>query len=65
MRPLALVGTILILLGVVGFIVKSVTYTINTSKVEVGPLEVTTAEKRTLDIPDIAAGVAVAAGTGG
>jgi len=62
MKPLVLVGVILIVLGVAGFVVKRVTYTSNTSKVDLGPVELTASEKRTVDIPDIASGIAVVAG---
>lgn len=62
MRPLVLIGVILIVLGIAGFVIKRVTYTKDTAEVNVGPLQVTTAERRTVDIPDIAAGAAVVAG---
>ncbi len=62
MKPLVLVGVILIVLGVAGFIVKRVTYTSDTSKIDLGPVQVTASEKRSIDIPDIASGIAVVAG---
>lgn len=62
MRPITVIGIVLILLGIVGFAIKSITYTKDTTKLDVGPLEVTASEKRTVDIPDIAAGAAVVAG---
>lgn len=55
MRPTTVIGIVLILLGIVGFAIKSITYTKDTTKLDVGPLEVTASEKRTVDIPDIAA----------
>lgn len=62
MRSLTLIGVILIVLGIAGFVFKRVTYPSETSKVNVGPLQVTTEQKRTVDIPDIASGAAVLAG---
>lgn len=62
MRSLTTIGVILIILGILGFIIPRITFTEETTAVEVGPLEVTTEQERSIPIPDIAAGVAVVAG---
>ncbi len=62
MKTLTLVGVILIVLGLAGFIIKRVTYTSEQSKVDLGPVQITAEQKKTVDIPDIASGAAVVAG---
>jgi hypothetical protein len=56
------VGLILILLGVVGLAFGGITYARQHKSVDLGPVEVTTTEKKTVPIPPIAGAVAVAAG---
>jgi len=62
MRQLSIIGVILIVLGIVGFIVQRVSFTQRETALEVGPLEVTTTTERSIPIPDIAAGAAIVAG---
>jgi hypothetical protein len=62
MRGLALVGVLLIVLGIAGLIVQNVTVTETEEVLDVGPLEVQTEEERNLPIPTIAGIVAVIAG---
>ncbi|HET8985153.1 MAG TPA: hypothetical protein VFN03_05285 [Trueperaceae bacterium] len=62
MRQLSIIGVILIVLGIVGFVVQRVSFTQQETALEVGPLEVTTTTERSIPIPDIAAGAAVVAG---
>ena len=45
MRPLALVGVILIIAGLVIVVMKGIPYTKSRSEVEVGPLKVTSQER--------------------
>ena len=62
MRQLTTIGVILIVLGLLGFVVPRITYTEETTAVDIGPVEVTTEQERSIPIPDIAAGAAVVAG---
>jgi len=62
MRQLTIIGVILIVLGLVGFVVQRVSFTQETTAIEVGPIEVTTTQERSIPIPDIAAGAAVVVG---
>lgn len=62
MRQLSIIGVILIVLGILGFVVQRVSFTQQETALEVGPIEVTTTTERSIPIPDIAAGVAVVAG---
>lgn len=63
MRRLVTIGVVLIALGLVGFIVPRIGFTTEETVIDAGPVEVEAEERRTVTIPDIAAGSAVAAGT--
>jgi hypothetical protein len=62
MRPAVIVGIVLIILGLVGLAYGGITYTARQTTVQVGPLEVTAKEKKTIPIPSIAGGILVAGG---
>ena len=62
MKPAALIGIVLIVLGLVGLAYGGITYTAKQTTVQVGPLEVTAKEKKTIPIPSVAGGVLVAGG---
>lgn len=62
MRSLTLIGVILVVLGIAAFIFDRFSFTERSTAVEVGPIEVTTERERTISVPNIAAGAAVAAG---
>lgn len=62
MRSLTLIGVILVVLGIAAFVFDRVSFTDRTTAVEVGPVQVTTERERSISIPNIAAGAAVAAG---
>ena len=63
MRRLVTIGVILILLGIAGFIVPRIGVTTEETIIDAGPIEVEAERRRTVSIPDLAAGAAVAAGT--
>ncbi|MES1152240.1 MAG: hypothetical protein ABUL54_10115 [Dongia sp.] len=62
MKPLAIIGVILILAGIAGLVVGRFTYTTEEKVLEVGPLVATADKEHSVRIPDIAAIVAVVAG---
>jgi len=62
MKPATLVGIVLIVLGLVGLAYGGITYTAKQTTVQVGPLQVTTQEKKTIPIPSVAGGVLLAGG---
>jgi hypothetical protein len=64
MRGLALVGVILVGLGIVGLVVQNVTFTETEEVLDIGPLEIQTEEEHNILIPTIAGIVAVIAGLG-
>ncbi len=55
-------GILLIIIGLVVLVYGGVTYTSKQTTMQVGPVEVTAKEKRTLPLPPLAGGVMVAGG---
>jgi hypothetical protein len=64
MKPLALVGLILIIGGVAALAIGRFSYTTEEKVLEVGPIVATADEKHTINIPDVAGIIAVVAGLG-
>jgi hypothetical protein len=62
MRPVAIVGIVLIVLGIAGLVVGRFTYTTEEKVLDVGPLEATAEEEHSVAIPDIAGIAAIIAG---
>jgi hypothetical protein len=64
MKPLVLVGVVLIALGVVGLAVDNISFTERRTVIDVGPLKVTADEQKSIPIPTIAGIAAVLVGLG-
>jgi len=62
MRPIALVGVVLILLGVAALVYQGVTYTSRETVVDLGPVHATADRQKTLPLPPVLGMVAVAGG---
>jgi hypothetical protein len=64
MKPLSLVGLVLIIAGVAALAIGRFSYTTEEKVLEVGPLVATADKEHTIHIPDIAGIIAVVAGLG-
>ena len=64
MKPLVLIGVVLIALGVVALAVDNISFTERKTVVDVGPLKITADEQKTIPIPTIAGVAAVIVGLG-
>jgi hypothetical protein len=62
MRPLAILGVALIVLGIVGLIVGRFSYTTQEKVLDLGPLQATAQKEHSVAIPDIAGIAAILAG---
>ena len=62
MRPIAIVGALLVLFGIVALAYQGLTYTTRETVLEVGPLKATADRQHTVAIPPVLSGAAVAAG---
>ena len=64
MKPLAMIGIVLIVLGVIGLVVENVSFTERKTVLDVGPLKVQADEQKVVPIPTIAGVAAIAVGLG-
>ena len=64
MRRLTLIGVVLAVLGLLGFVYPRITYTRQKTAVDLGPVSVQAQQRKTITIPDLASGAAVLVGLG-
>ena len=62
MKPVAIVGIVLILIGIAGLVMGRFSYTTEEKVLDVGPLEATAEKEHSIAIPDIAGVAAIIAG---
>jgi hypothetical protein len=64
MKPLAILGLVLIVLGIGGLIFRSVHWTETKNVADIGPIQINSQEEHSLWIPTVAGIAAVVAGVG-
>lgn len=62
MKPTMILGIVLIVLGVAGLAFQGISYTTREKVVDIGNLQVTTETQKTIPIPLIVGGLALAGG---
>ena len=62
MRPVAIIGLVLIVLGLAALAYQGVTYTSREKVLDIGPIHATTEREKTVPLPPVLGIVAVAAG---
>ena len=62
MRAITIVGIVLIAIGIIALAYQGITYTTREKVLEVGPVEVRAETQRTIPLPPIVGGVALAGG---
>jgi len=62
MKPAAVVGLILIILGIVALVYGGITYTTQKKVLDIGPIQATKEEHKTIPLPPILGGIALAGG---
>jgi hypothetical protein len=62
MKPLMILGIVLIVLGAIGLGVQGMTYTTREKVVDVAGIQISAETQKTVPVPLIAGGVALAAG---
>ena len=62
MNTLKIVGIILIVLGVVALIFQGITYTTREKVIDLGPIEATAEQKKTIPLPPVLGGIALVGG---
>ena len=62
MKPLAILGVVLIVLGIAGLVMGRFSYTTTEKVIDLGPLQATAEKEHNVAIPDIAGIAAIVAG---
>jgi uncharacterized membrane protein len=62
MKPATVIGIVLILVGIVGFALGGFSFTHEKKDVDMGPLQISHEQKKTVPIPPILSGVALVGG---
>jgi hypothetical protein len=62
MKPTMLVGVVLIVLGLVALAYKGITYTTQEEVAKIGPLEAKVEKEKTIPLPPVLGGLALATG---
>jgi hypothetical protein len=62
MKASRIVGVILIVLGIISLAYQGITYTTHKKVVDIGPLQATTTEHKTIPLPPILGGIALVGG---
>jgi hypothetical protein len=62
MKKYTLIGIILIVIGIVAFAYQGITYTTREKVVDFGPIQVTADKTKTIPLPPIVGGIALAGG---
>jgi hypothetical protein len=62
MKPNALIGVVLIVLGLAALVYQGISYTSRETVIDIGPLHATTERQKTLPLPPVLGIVAVAGG---
>jgi hypothetical protein len=62
MKPMALVGVLLLVLGLGALVYQGITYTSRETVIDIGPVHATADREKTLPLPPVVGVVAVAGG---
>jgi hypothetical protein len=62
MRPLSVIGIVLIVVGLAALVYQGITYTSRETVVDIGPIHATAERQKTVPLPPIVGVVAVGAG---
>jgi hypothetical protein len=62
MNSTMLIGVVLIVIGMIGLAYQGITYTSREKILDVGPIEATAEKQKTIPVPPIIGGVALAGG---
>ena len=64
MKPLVIVGIVLIVLGIVALSYQRITYTSEEKIAEIGPLKATAEREKSIPLPPVLGGLALLVGAG-
>jgi hypothetical protein len=62
MKPTAMAGSLLIIIGIIAFSYQGFTYTTTEKAVDLGPIQVTTEKEHTIPLPPLVGGICLVGG---
>jgi hypothetical protein len=62
MKPAAIVGILLVIIGVIGLAYGGISYTKQKTVVDIGPIKATADERKTIPVPPVVGGLALVGG---
>jgi hypothetical protein len=62
MKPMAVVGVVLIILGIIALAYHGITYTTREKVIDLGPLKASVEREKTIPLPPVLGGLVIAAG---
>lgn len=62
MKPAAIVGILLVIIGVIGLAYGGISYTKEKTVVDIGPIKATADERKTIPVPPVLGGLALVGG---
>jgi len=62
MKPAALIGVVLIILGALALAYQGITYTTHKKVLDIGPIQATKEEHKTIPLPPVLGGIALVGG---
>jgi hypothetical protein len=62
MKPVMVVGVLLMILGVIALAYEGITYTTREKVVDIGPIKATVEKKKTIPLPPVLGGLALVGG---
>jgi hypothetical protein len=62
MRPTAIIGVVLILIGVAALVYQGITYTTRETVIDIGPLHATADREKNVPLPPVLGGIIVVGG---
>jgi hypothetical protein len=62
MKPIAIIGVVLIILGIIALAYQGISYTTHEKVIDLGPIKAEVERKKTIPLPPVLGGLAIAAG---
>lgn len=62
MKSTAVIGVVLVVLGILALVYQSITYTTHKKVIDIGPIQATTKAEKTIPLPPIVGGLALIGG---
>lgn len=62
MKSTAVIGVVLVVLGMLALVYQGITYTTHKNAIDIGPIQATAKSERTVPVPPVVGGLALVSG---